>query len=84
MNNAIIDWFHPWPVEALQSVSERFLGEEMIRAMLEAGGEEQLQVPDTHGQLPIHLAAQKSSSSNLIRVCLELSQFSTLTQIRIS
>jgi len=34
VNNAIIDWFHPWPVEALQSVSERFLGD------VDLGGEE--------------------------------------------
>lgn len=27
VNNAIIDWFHPWPADALQSVSERFLGD---------------------------------------------------------
>ena len=27
VNNTIIDWFHPWPADALQSVSERFLGE---------------------------------------------------------
>jgi len=27
VNNTVIDWFHPWPADALQSVSERFLGE---------------------------------------------------------
>lgn len=27
VNNCIIDWFHPWPAEALASVSERFLGD---------------------------------------------------------
>jgi len=27
VNNTIIDWFHPWPADALQSVSDRFLGE---------------------------------------------------------
>ena len=27
VNNTVIDWFHPWPADALQSVSERFLDE---------------------------------------------------------
>ena len=27
VNNTVIDFFHPWPEDALQSVSQRFLGE---------------------------------------------------------
>jgi len=27
VNNTMIDWFHAWPADALQSVSEKFLGE---------------------------------------------------------
>ena len=27
INNTVIDWFHPWPEDALQSVSQRFLEE---------------------------------------------------------
>merc|ERR1719181_960751 len=25
VNNTVIDWFHPWPTEALESVADRFL-----------------------------------------------------------
>lgn len=27
INCTSIDWFHPWPLEALRSVSKRFLGQ---------------------------------------------------------
>jgi dynein heavy chain len=27
VNNAVIDWFQPWPAEALRSVADKFLAE---------------------------------------------------------
>jgi dynein heavy chain len=38
VNCCVIDWFHPWPVEALYSVAEKFLAEvEMASDEIRAG-----------------------------------------------
>ena len=42
----------------------------MVRLLLEIGGAEQLQVKDQSGNLPMHCAAQKNSSVDVVRLLL--------------
>ncbi len=38
VNNTVIDWFEPWPEQALQSVASVFLAEEVSGFSSAAGG----------------------------------------------
>jgi ankyrin repeat protein len=45
-------------------------GPELVRAMLDAGGEAMLAVPGGHKRLPLHIAAWKSSSPAVVALLL--------------
>eukprot|EP00658_Telonema_sp_P-2_P056788 TRINITY_DN45241_c0_g1_i1.p1 TRINITY_DN45241_c0_g1~~TRINITY_DN45241_c0_g1_i1.p1 ORF type:complete len:419 (-),score=130.09 TRINITY_DN45241_c0_g1_i1:60-1316(-) len=71
VNNTIIDWFHPWPQEALQSVSQRFLGE------VDLGSDEQVAqaiidfMPVSFAVSYTHLRAHETPEHLVCRLLLE-------------